>query len=48
LRPGSAAPLIGGIVGDALGGHWLLELGIGIAAAALLIAAFTGTRRAYA
>ena len=45
---GIGGALIGGIAGDALGGHWLVELVLAIAAAALLIAAFTGTRRAYA
>jgi uncharacterized membrane protein YeaQ/YmgE (transglycosylase-associated protein family) len=48
IGAGVAGALVGGVLGDALGGNWLLELVLAVAAAALLIAVLGGTRRAYA
>jgi uncharacterized membrane protein YeaQ/YmgE (transglycosylase-associated protein family) len=48
IGAGIAGALLGGIVGNAFGWGGLLELLLAIAAAALLIVAFGGTRRAYA
>jgi uncharacterized membrane protein YeaQ/YmgE (transglycosylase-associated protein family) len=48
IAAGIAGALLGGVIGDALGGNGLLELVLAVALAALLIAAFGGTRRAYA
>jgi uncharacterized membrane protein YeaQ/YmgE (transglycosylase-associated protein family) len=48
IGAGIAGALLGGIVGDALGWGAALEFLLAIAAAALLIVAFGGTRRAYA
>lgn len=48
IGAGVAGALIGGVLGDALGGNALLELVLAVAAAAVLIAAFGGGRRAYA
>jgi uncharacterized membrane protein YeaQ/YmgE (transglycosylase-associated protein family) len=47
IGAGIAGAILGGVIGDALGGNRLLELVLAILAAALLIAAFGGTRRAY-
>lgn len=44
---GVAGALVGGVLGDALGGNALLELVLAVAAAALLIVAFGTGRRAY-
>jgi uncharacterized membrane protein YeaQ/YmgE (transglycosylase-associated protein family) len=48
IAAGIAGALLGGIIGDALGGNGLVEFLLAILAAALLIAAFSGGRRAYA
>jgi uncharacterized membrane protein YeaQ/YmgE (transglycosylase-associated protein family) len=48
IGAGIAGALLGGVIGDALGGNGLLELALAVLVAALLIAAFRGTRRAYA
>jgi uncharacterized membrane protein YeaQ/YmgE (transglycosylase-associated protein family) len=47
IAAGIAGAILGGVLGDALGGNGLLELVLAVALAALLIAAFSGTRRAY-
>jgi uncharacterized membrane protein YeaQ/YmgE (transglycosylase-associated protein family) len=48
IAAGIGGAILGGVIGDALGGNGLLELVLAVLVAALLIAAFNGTRRAYA
>ena len=40
--------LVGGVIGDALDGSWVLELALAVGIAALAIVAFGGARREYA
>jgi uncharacterized membrane protein YeaQ/YmgE (transglycosylase-associated protein family) len=47
IGAGIAGAILGGVIGNALGGNGLLEFLLAIVTAALLIAAFGGTRRAY-
>jgi uncharacterized membrane protein YeaQ/YmgE (transglycosylase-associated protein family) len=48
IAAGIAGALLGGVIGDAVGGNGLVEFLLAIAAAAVLIAIFSGGRRAYA
>ena len=48
IAAGIAGALLGGILADVFDGNWLLELVLAVGVAALLIAMFTGGRRAYA
>jgi uncharacterized membrane protein YeaQ/YmgE (transglycosylase-associated protein family) len=48
IAAGIAGALLGGVIGDVLGGNALLEFLLAIAVAALLIAAFSGRREAFA
>jgi uncharacterized membrane protein YeaQ/YmgE (transglycosylase-associated protein family) len=48
IAAGIGGAILGGVIGDALGGNGLLELLLAVLVAALLIVAFNGTRRAYA
>lgn len=48
ILAGIAGAILGGVVADALDWGGLLQLVLAVAAAALLIAAFGGSRRAYA
>ena len=45
IAAGIAGSLGGGVLGELLGGNWLLELVLAVAVAALLIAALGGPRR---
>lgn len=48
IGAGIAGALLGGVIGDALGGNDLLEFVLAVVVAALLIAGFGGSRRSYA
>jgi uncharacterized membrane protein YeaQ/YmgE (transglycosylase-associated protein family) len=48
IAAGIAGALLGGVIGDVLGGNGLLEFLLAILVAAVLIAVFSGGRRAYA
>jgi uncharacterized membrane protein YeaQ/YmgE (transglycosylase-associated protein family) len=48
IAAGIAGALLGGVLGDVFGGNGLLEFVLAVVVAALLIAVFTGSRRAYA
>jgi uncharacterized membrane protein YeaQ/YmgE (transglycosylase-associated protein family) len=48
IAAGIAGALLGGVIGDAVDGNWLVEGLLAILVAAALIAVFSGGRRAYA